>query len=62
MIHATRLFNDRSPHRVLMTTGDVQKKFDQEVLGLCYLNYAQIRRSHRRWSCGGRGSRVDAVI
>ena len=26
------------------------------------LNYAQIRRSHRRWSCGGRGSRVDAVI
>ena len=31
------LFNDRSPHRVLMTTGDVQKKFDQEVLGLCYI-------------------------
>ena len=37
MIHATRLFNDRSPHRVPMTTGDVQKKFDQEVLGLCYI-------------------------
>ena len=31
------LLNDRSPHRVLMTTGDVQKKFDQEVLGLCYI-------------------------
>ena len=31
------LFNDRSPHRVLMTTGDVQKKFDQEVLGLSYI-------------------------
>jgi len=31
------LFNDRSPHRALMTTGDVQKKFEQEVLGLCYI-------------------------
>ena len=27
-----------------------------------YLNYAQIRRSQRRWSCGGRGSRVQSVI
>ena len=26
------------------------------------LNYAQIRRSQRRWSCGGRGSRVQSVI
>ena len=26
------------------------------------LNYAQIRRSHRRWSCGGSGSRVNSVI
>ncbi len=27
-----------------------------------HLNYAQIRRSQRRWSCGGRGSRVQSVI
>ena len=27
-----------------------------------YLNYAQIRRSRRRWSCGGSGSRVNTVI
>ena len=26
------------------------------------LNYAQIRRSRRRWSCGGSGSRVNTVI
>ena len=26
------------------------------------LNYAPIRRSHRRWSCGGSGSRVNSVI
>ncbi len=32
-------------------------------LGVMYhLNYAQIRRSHRRWSCGGSGSRVNSVI
>ena len=30
--------------------------------GLFNLNYAQIRRSHRRWSCGGSGSRVNSVI
>ncbi len=29
---------------------------------LSNLNYAQIRRSHRRWSCGGSGSRVNSVI
>ncbi len=29
---------------------------------LLHLNYAQIRRSQRRWSCGGRGSRVQSVI
>jgi hypothetical protein len=34
---ACNLFNDRSPHRALMTSGDIQKKFDQEVLGLCYI-------------------------
>ena len=28
----------------------------------CYLNYAQIRRGRRRWSCGGSGSRVNTVI
>ena len=28
----------------------------------CHLNYAQVRRSHRRWSCGGSGSRVNSVI
>ena len=27
-----------------------------------YLNYAQIRRSHRRWSCGDSGTRVNSVI
>ena len=27
-----------------------------------HLNYAQIRRSRRRWSCGGSGSRVNTVI
>ena len=26
------------------------------------LNYAQIRRSHRRWSWGGSGSRINSVI
>ena len=26
------------------------------------LNYAQIRRSHRRWSCGDSGTRVNSVI
>ena len=35
----------------------------QRVLGLNrYLNYAQIRRSHRRWSCGDSGTRVNSVI
>ena len=29
---------------------------------LWYLNYAQIRRGRRRWSCGGSGSRVNTVI
>ena len=33
----------------------------EELLGL-YLNYAQIRRSHRRWSCGDSGTRVNSVI
>ena len=27
-----------------------------------HLNYAQIRRSHRRWSCGDSGTRVNSVI
>ena len=31
-------------------------------LELYNLNYAQIRRSRRRWSCGGSGSRVNTVI
>ena len=26
-----------------------------------HLNYAQVRRRHRRWSCGGSGSRVNSV-
>ena len=26
------------------------------------LNYAQIRRSHRRWSCGGSGSGVNSIM
>ena len=30
--------------------------------GLYHLNYAQIRRSHRRWSCGDSGTRVNSVI
>ena len=29
---------------------------------LYHLNYAQIRRSHRRWSCGDSGTRVNSVI
>ena len=33
-----------------------------EARELLNLNYAQIRRSQRRWSCGGRGSRVQSVI
>ena len=32
------------------------------VAVLSNLNYAQIRRSRRRWSCGGSGSRVNTVI
>ena len=31
-------------------------------VGLYHLNYAQIQRSHRRWSCGGSGGRVNSVI
>ena len=27
-----------------------------------HLNYAQIRRSHRRWSCGGSGSGVNSIM
>ena len=34
--------------------------FDQLVS--LHLNYAQIRRSHRRWSWGGSGSRINSVI
>ena len=30
--------------------------------GSYYLNYAQIRRSHRRWSCGGSGSGVNSIM
>ena len=30
--------------------------------GYYNLNYAQIRRGRRRWSCGGSGSRVNTVI
>ena len=30
--------------------------------GTYHLNYAQIRRSHRRWSWGGSGSRINSVI
>ena len=33
-----------------------------ERIGALYLNYAPIRRSHRRWSCGGSVSRVNSVI
>ncbi len=29
---------------------------------LLNLNYAQIRRSHRRWSCGGSGSGVNSIM
>ncbi len=37
----------------------------EQILGpgeVFYLNYAQIRRSHRRWSCGDSGTRVNSVI
>ena len=34
---------------------------EAKVREMFHLNYAQIRRSHRRWSCGGSGSRVNSV-
>ncbi len=41
----------------------VPKSGTNEFHGSVYhLNYAQVRRSHRRWSCGGSGSRVNSVI
>ena len=58
-----------SEMRVLRNYEDELKKLGLRrlvsiVTGLkhrCYLNYAQVRRRHRRWSCGGSGSRVNSV-
>ena len=35
---------------------------ERELEKRIHLNYAQIRRSHRRWSCGDSGTRVNSVI
>ena len=45
--------------------GDIAATIDNAAMfegEYYYLNYAQIRRSHRRWSCGDSGTRVNSVI
>ena len=40
---------------------DIRRDFYRAWSVCWHLNYAQIWRRHRRWSCGGSGSRVNSV-
>ena len=61
---AAKLFVDEQVGKFFVGMGtDTREQFRQKNKNLvCNLNYAQIRRSHRRWSCGDSGTRVNSVI
>ena len=70
IIRVTELWlveGETTRHRALPkldSFADLEVRFtsDRQVQVSWNLNYAQIRRSHRRWSCGDSGTRVNSVI
>ena len=49
-------------HAGILGLFDAVDKYNPEKKVVFHLNYAQIRRGRRRWSCGGSGSRVNTVF
>ena len=61
IVHEAALVKDFGLLEVAEAQFAMNNLDDATIVGVCNLNYAQVRRRHRRWSCGGSGSRVNSV-